>query len=104
MPKPLDFSGPVVFLRSLHLREVKLVPPLASILFEQLLESSCKELVEVKLEHLDLSSQQNVLVLCNFLSAQVKLINLSLKDCGFKLAEVNMLLQAILDAELTLTL
>lgn len=34
MPKPLDLSSPVVFLRSLHLCEVKLIPPLTSILFE----------------------------------------------------------------------
>jgi len=51
-----------------------------------------------------LSSHENIALLCNFLSIQKKLVNLSLKDGGFKLDEVLKILQTILDADLVLLL
>lgn len=55
-------------LRSLHLSRIQLIPQMASVLLESLIEVDCKQLIEIKFEHLDLSSKQNVSLLCNFLS------------------------------------
>ena len=71
---------------------MQLIPKMASHLLQSLMKVDCKQLVELKLEHFDLSSKQNMALICKFLNIQEKLVNLTLKDCGFKLLELGMIL------------